>query len=407
MIRLALAGLLLATIPARAQDSQRSDLLERGRYLAVAGDCTACHTVPGGTPFAGGRAIDTPFGRLLTPNLTPDRETGLGAWSDDDFVRAMQHGIAPGDVHLYPALPYPYYTKVSRDDLLAIRAWLGTLDPVRNAVEVNQLPFPFEIRAELRAWDALFFKPGEFQPRPDKGADWNRGAYLVEGLGHCGGCHTAKNRLGGDETSHALQGGSLQDWYAPGLGADLRSGLGAWSADDIVAYLKTGSNGAQLASGPMAEVVTNSTSRMTGADLYAISTYLKDLPASQGEVRPVEISDPTMVQGRTLYLDNCGACHTSTGVGANGLFPRLQGSSAVQSPDPATLVRVVLQGTRAVATPGAPTGPAMPGFAWRLDDQQAAAVVTYIRNAWGNAAPAVTPASVNSARTRLARERAE
>src|SRR6185312_4962904 len=233
---------------------------ERGRYLVAAGDCQDCHTKAGGQPFAGDRAIQTPFGVIYSSNITPDHDTGIGAWSDDQFYRAMHQGIAANGDRLYPAFPYPWYTKVTREDTLAIRAYLNTLDPVRAEPPPNKLDWPLSYREVMRGWNELFLKEGEFSPDPKKSPEWNRGAYLVEGLGHCGACHTPTNFLGAAKTSERLQGGTLQDWYAPDLADDLRSGLGSWSDADIVAFLKTGRNDRTAAYGPMAEVITYSTS---------------------------------------------------------------------------------------------------------------------------------------------------
>ncbi len=383
-----------------AQDSRSFDRVERGRYLTVLGDCVACHTAPGGQAFAGGLALQTPFGTLLAPNITPDRDTGIGSWSDHEFVASLHEGRGRGGERLYPAMPYPAYTKMSRDDALAIRAYLATVAPVTNRVVSNQLPFPFSIRLAMVAWNELNFKPGRYQPHPDKSAEWNRGAYLVEGAGHCGTCHTPKTRLGGDKTASALQGGTLQGWFAPNLTTDPRKGLGSWSKDDIVQYLKTGGNSWTLASGPMAEAVAHSTSQMHDDDLAAIATYLKDSGkpgdrdgASATPTAPIAANTRQMQVGAAIYKDSCAACHKDSGAGEGGLLPRLAGNALVQSDDPTTLVRVVLQGSRAVATAALPTSPAMPAFDWRLDDAQVAAVLTYIRNSWGNAAAAV-PASV-------------
>ena len=268
------------------------DKIERGRYLAVLGDCVACHTTPGGKPFAGGAALETPFGALVGPNITPDVATGIGAWSEEDFWRAMHEGVARTGVRLYPAMPYPAYTKVTREDASAIWAYLRTLEPVHNAVQSNQLMFPFGVRRPATStWDLINFRPGVFEPDPTKSDVWNRGAYLVEGLGHCGTCHTPKNITGGDRGSEALQGALLQDWYAPDLTGDTRTGIGSWSMQDIVRYLKTGANSFDIASGPMAEAVENSTSQMTDADLLAIATYLKDRAARSASTATALASD--------------------------------------------------------------------------------------------------------------------
>jgi mono/diheme cytochrome c family protein len=251
--------------------------IERGHHLVDAGDCVACHTDPGGQKFAGGRPIETPFGTIFSPNITRDRETGIGAWSDADFYRAMHDGIAPDGTRLYPAFPYPYFTKLTRDDVMAIRAYLNTVPAVKHKTHRTQLDWPLNYRVTMRGWDLLFFKPGTFKPDPEKSAEWNRGAYLVQGAGHCGACHTPKNTLGADEKSKALRGGRFANWLAPEITNNMRTGTGSWSVDDIVEYLKTGRNKHSGASGPMGEVVANSTSKLPDSDLRAIATYIKDV----------------------------------------------------------------------------------------------------------------------------------
>jgi mono/diheme cytochrome c family protein len=402
------AGALLvfgaASVHAQNPDKQSFAVIEHGRYMATAADCTACHTVQGGQPFGGGGALETPFGILLAPNITPDVMTGIGGWSDGEFINALQNGIGHGGIHLYPAMPYTYYTKMTREDVIAIRAFLDTLQPVRNAVQANQLPFPFNQREAMLGWNELYFSPGEFKPNPGKSPEWNRGAYLVEAVEHCGLCHTPKNAMGGDEGSRAMQGSVLQNWYAPNLTGDRRVGIGDWTVDDIILYLKTGRNSYDIASGPMADAVSHSTSQLTDADLYAIAVYLKDLPPGGGEPpQPVSAQDPAMQRGQAIYGAQCAACHTMAGGGIVGLFPRLSGAPLVQQSQATSLIRVVLEGSRAVATDAAPTGPAMPSFAWRLSDADVAAVLTYIRNAWGNAAAPVSAGDVSSMRQTLRR----
>lgn len=392
------AALAAASSAALAADLPQADTVARGAYLATAGDCTACHTVPGGKPFAGGLRIETPFGVLLSANITPDRTAGIGAWSDDDFLRSMQQGLAPNGAHLYPAMPYPFFTHVTRTDLLAIRAYLATLEPVSEKVETNRLPFPFDIRASVAVWNALNFSAGEFSADPGRSAEWNRGAYLVNGLGHCGACHTPKNLMGGDKNSRPLAGGVLEGWYATPLDDDRRTGLGAWNIADIVSYLKTGWGGGQAASGPMALVVENSTSQMSDADLHAISVYLKDVVAPPSTVTPLDQASAPMRAGRALYLASCAACHTGAGDGVAGIAPKLAGSAVVQAAATDTLLDVVLNGVQAVATDAAPTAPAMPAFGWQLSDDQIAALLTYIRNDWGNAASAVSASDVRAKR---------
>jgi mono/diheme cytochrome c family protein len=377
---------------------------ERGRYLATVGDCAGCHTKPGGQDFAGGLPIETPFGTVIASNITPDKETGIGLWSDDDFVRAMTEGTRRDGAHLFPAMPYPYFSKMNRDDVLAVRAYLSTVQAVNNGIKADQLPFPLSVRGDMAAWNKLNFKPGVYQRDPDKSAQWNRGAYLVEGPMHCGVCHTPKNLAGGDKNDQRLQGYALQGWFAPDLTTDPRRGIGSWSGDDLVAYLKTGHNRFTAATGPMADVVTHSSNKMTDADLHAVATYLKDQPPpGEKSPEPVAASEPVMKLGAAIYADECSACHTPNGAGSANLFPRLAGSASVQSADPTSLIRVVLAGTQSVATDHAPTAPSMPAFAWVLDDREAAAVLTYIRNAWGNAAPTVSDSDIGEHRSDLAK----
>ena len=404
----ALALVLVASMAARAQnpDKQSFEVVEHGRYMATAADCTACHTAKsGGLAFAGGGALETPFGTLLAPNITPDVRTGIGGWTDDEFVNAVQNGVGHYGLHLYPAMPYTYYTKMTRADVLAIRAYLDTVQPVYNLVIANQLPFPFNQRDSMIGWKALYFQPGEFKPDSSQSAEWNRGAYLVEGTEHCGLCHTPKNAMGGDEGGRAMQGSVLQSWYAPNLTGNRRIGLGDWTIDDIVLYLKTGRNRFGMASGPMAEAVTHSTSHLTDADLRAMAVYLKSLPPGGGTLpQPISADEPKMLQGSAIYYNQCVACHGAQGQGIEGLFPRLAGAPAVQQGQATSLIRVVLEGARAVGTAGAPTAPAMPSFVWKLSDDDVAAVVTYIRNAWGNAAPGVQAGDVGNLRGSLHRE---
>jgi mono/diheme cytochrome c family protein len=399
-----LCGAALAACAAVADGIDKQDFrqVERGHYLTVAGDCTACHTLPGsGRDFSGGRPIETPFGLLLGPNITPDRETGIGAWTDDEFVDALTKGTGRNGQLLYPAMPYAYYTKLTRDDALAIRAYLNTVPAVYNPVRVNQLPFPFDIRATMLVWDQLFFTPGVFHPNPNKSAEWNRGAYLAEGLTHCGMCHTPKNFLGGDRNGEYLRGYALQGWFAPDITNDLRRGVGGWPVDEIAAYLKTGHNSTSAAAGLMAEMVNLSTSHLSDEDLKAIAVYLKDAPGGgAGETlsQPIKPDEKTMAIGGAIYADECGGCHMSDGKGTSGLFPALNASSVVQQRDPTTLMHVVLRGVRSASTAGAPTAAAMPQFDWVLTDDQVAAVLTYIRNAWGNEAGPVAATEVSKAR---------
>ena len=376
--------------------------IARGRALATVGDCVACHTATQGEAFAGGLSLTTPFGNIMTPNLTPDVATGIGRWSADDFARAMHEGIRPDGGHLYPAFPYTYYTKVTREDTDAIYAFLRSLTPVSNAVDRSTLPFPFSIRASMIGWNALFFTPGVFVPDDQKSATYNRGAYLVEGLAHCGACHTPMNAVGASRFSEAFQSNRLDNWTAPNITADSRLGLGKWSVDEIVTYLRTGQTKTSIASGPMAEVISNSTSKMPEQDLKAMAVYLKERGAA-GSAAPAAVSadDKRMVTGRAIFVDTCAACHTQTGAGIENIFPRLAGNPIVVQDDPTTLIRVIVTGARGSATDARPTAPAMPSLGYRLSDEQLAAVVTYIRNSWGNAAKPVVADDVGKVRAKV------
>ena len=385
--------------PAGAQDFQQ---IERGRYLAAAADCSGCHTdARDGRPYAGGRSIPTPFGKVLAANITPDRDTGIGAWSDAEFDAAVRSGKMPNGSRLYPAMPYPYYARMSKEDVQAIRAYLNTVAPVRHAVHSNQLPFPFNIRVTLRVWNALYFRPSVFRPDPGKPQSWNRGAYLVTGPGHCGACHTPKTPLGGDKNDKSLQGFVVQGWFAPDITSDARRGLGDWSPQDIVEYLKDGHNRFAGAAGPMGEEVTHGSSQMSHDDLLAIATYLKDQQGQAPQTPAVSISDPAMVAGAAIYQDLCSACHRNDGRGVPYLIPDLAGSASMASAMPTSIIRVVLNGARTVATKDEPTAPAMPSFKWQLTDAQVAAVATYVRNSWGHAAAAATADQVHKARKQL------
>src|SRR4051812_38785735 len=344
----ALALLICLSGAARAEGTQSFDRVERGRYLAILGDCAGCHTRPGGEPFAGGLALETPFGKLVAPNITPDTDTGIGHWTTEEFVSAVRQGRGHNGTRLYPAMPYPAYTRMSDEDVLALRSYFLTIAPVRNAVVSNQLPFPFNIRFSMLVWNAINFSPGRFQPNAEKSPAWNRGAYIVQGPGHCVTCHTPKNFLGGDKGDAGLAGANLQGWFAPNLTTDQRIGIGRWSKDDLVRYLKSGANSWTLASGPMAEAVSHSTSQMSDDDLTAIAEYLKDNSAPAAAASTAAPPANVMQAGAAIYKDNCAACHRDNGMGDGGLFPRLAGSALVQQDDPTTLMRVVLQGSRAV-----------------------------------------------------------
>lgn len=372
-------------LPVRAAaDQPNPDLLARGKYLATVGDCAACHTADGGQAFAGGLMLATPFGPISTPNITPDKQTGIGTWTDDDFYRALHTGIGKDGEHLYPAMPFPWYTKVTRDDVLAIKAYLFSLSPVNAPRKPSRLEFPFNIRAGLAAWDELFLREGTFKPDPGKSAEVNRGAYIVEGLGHCGACHNGNNLLGDTTMARGLQGGLITDWYAPNITSDVHDGVGKYSDDQLVTYLKTGvAPGMGVAAGPMAQTIHDSLGHLTDADLHAIVAYLKSTPAvaSYASTHETGFTGPDPI-GRSVYLNDCASCHQPNGEGIKDSVPSLVGSVSVLARGSEDVMRVVLGGIEARES-YAP----MPAIGVSMTDQQVAEVTNYIRQAWGNAAP--------------------
>ena len=407
-MRTILAGLLLCTalIVSDAHAQLKAELnaeptpedIARGKALTDAGDCASCHTADPAKPFAGGKRIDTPFGGIYSPNLTPDRDTGLGAWSDDEFYRALRFGVARDGSRYYPAFPYPNFTKLTRQDILAIRAYLATLTAVRNTPRAPELRWPLNYRVVMRGWNWLFFKPGILMPDQQKSAEWNRGRYLVEGAGHCGACHTPKNMFGADKSGQAYGGNRVAGMFAPRLDAAERSGLKSWSVEDIAEYLQSGRNGRSHAGELMSEVVVNSTSKMSDADVRAIAVYLKDLPAGRAEPKVTPPSPAQLAEGKKLYDGACIACHENDGSGAPRIYPPLPGNANLQSADALSTLRIVLDGAQTVTTPRAPNKGSMPAYAGKMTDQQIADVTNYIRNAWGNAAPEVTADQVAKAR---------
>jgi len=375
LVGLILAGCVTATGVTQTQ-------VQRGEYLARAGDCQSCHTAKGDPSalLAGGRRIDTPFGYMLTPNITPDRNTGIGRWSSDDFYRALHDGVNKRGEDMYPTMPYIHYTKVSRGDIDAIYAYLKTVKPVKNAIDINHLRFPYNQRLSLVAWRELYFHEGAFKPDLNRSAAWNRGAYLVEGLGHCSDCHSPRNSLGAVEKNKKFSGALLNNWYGPNLNSDMATGLGSWAVEDIATYLKTGAyRGKTTALGPMAEVVQTSTSHLNDADLKAMGEYFKSLTPDSHLIS----ADPKRQQGAKLYAGNCAECHQSNGRGISGAVPPLAGNGAVVAPDPSDVINVVLRGI-----PPRGTYVRMPSFAQHITDTQIAEIANYVRMSWGNAAPA-------------------
>lgn len=377
-------------------------LIERGRYLTTVGDCAACHTARDGAPFAGGHAVPTPFGNIPAPNITPDNETGVGQWTFADFWRALHEGKGRHGEFLYPAFSYTSYTKVTREDALAIFAYLKSLPPVHRPSATPELAFPYSVRSGLAAWRALYFRPGVYQPDPARSPEWNRGAYLVQGLGHCNECHAQRDALGGMPAQPPLSGGEIpaQDWYAPDLSTQAHGGLEGWSRQDIVQLLKTGQSARGSAFGPMAEVVSRSTQHMSDADLSAIATYLESLPPrpQPPAVDPAIDVTAMLHKGEEVYGKQCAGCHGKDGNGVAGVYPPLNGNSSVDEPTGINAVRVVLLGGFPPVTPGNPRPYSMPPFAQSLNDADVAAVVSYIRHAWNNHASPVLERDVGKYR---------
>jgi len=378
---------------------QNADQVARGQYLVRAGDCMSCHLRENGEPFAGGLGLNTPFGVIYSSNITADTQTGIGSWTNDQFYRAMHDGKGAHGEDLYPAFPYPWFRQTTREDDDAIFAYLKTTPPVHYTPPQNKLPF-YLFRSAVGGWNLLFFNTEDFQVDSAQSAEWNRGSYLVNGLGHCGACHTPKGALGGDKTKQQFQGGDLDNWIAPDLTANSRTGLGAWSAEDIAEYLKTGRNARAGAGGPMADVITYSTSLMNDADRRAIAVYLKSQAASPDKSPSAPDAD-AMKRGAEIYSDACSSCHFEDGVGQPGLFPPLGKNAMLQQSNPIAVEHLILAGTRIGTSPTRPSPLAMPSFAWKLNDQEVADVATYIRNSWGNKAEPVSASDVSKARKQL------
>jgi mono/diheme cytochrome c family protein len=378
---------------------QNADQVARGQYLVRAGDCMSCHLRENGEPFAGGLGLNTPFGVIYSSNITSDPNTGIGSWTADQFYRAMHDGKGAHGEDLYPAFPYPWFRLATREDDDAIFAYLKTTPPVNYTPPANKLPF-YLFRSAVGGWNLLFFNTEDFHADSSQSAEWNRGSYLVNGLGHCGACHTPKSALGGDKSKQEFYGGALDNWIAPDLTGNQRTGLGSWSLEDIAEYLKNGRNPRAAAGGPMAEVITYSTSLMNNADRRAMAVYLKSQPASPTKSTSTPDGD-AMKRGAEIYSDACSSCHFADGVGQTGLFPPLGHNAMLQQSNPVAVEHLILAGTRIGTSPSRPSPLAMPSFAWKLSDQEIADVATYIRNSWGNLAAPVPASDVAKVRKKL------
>lgn len=379
--------------------------VRRGEYVMRAADCAACHNGARGE-FAGGYPFDTDFGTILSSNITPDRQTGIGAMTERDFFDAVRHGQGSKGF-LYPAMPYTAYAKLTDRDMHDLWAYMSTVKPVSNAVDENGgMIFPFSMRLAMAGWDMLFYDRKPLAATPGKSPEWERGRYLVDGGGHCSACHTPRNLLGAESAGYYLQGGRIGYWYAPDLTGNDHFGLGKASVEEVAEYLKTGGDPTAIAAGPMAEAVEHSLQYLSDADIKAMAVYLKSLPASDKQ-RPdaIPATSPAMKRAALRYEVNCSACHGVKGEGMGNMTPAFAGNQALQSDDATSAIHVMLVGGRAASTHSKPTGAGMPSFAWKMDDRQIAETLDYIRNSWGNAAKPVSESEV--ARMRKAMKAAE
>lgn len=390
------ATALLALAPLTAH---ADDLVTKGAYLAKAADCVACHTAPGGQPFAGGRAFELPFGVLYSPNITPDPKTGVGGYSDDDWVRVLHDGVAPGGKHLYPAMPYASYSKMSREDALAIKAYVMSLAPVAATPPENRMKFPYNQRWTMVFWNAVNNPGKELKPDTSKPADWNRGAYLVEALGHCGECHTPRNFMQGLKGSKAFAGADIEGWHAYNLTSDKNAGLGDWSEAQLAQYLSSGhADGHGPASGPMAEAIENSLRFLTPDDIHAMVVYLKSLPAQSDGPPAVaaKVAPPSSnVEGAHLFVQACAGCHLPDGTGRQSPWAALAGAHSTGDVNGTNLVQILAHGSQMQTAQGQVF---MHSFTGGYTDAEMAAIANYTIGQFGGREGKVTPAQIKAAR---------
>lgn len=394
--------------------ASNKEQIERGGYLARAADCTACHTRTSDEPYAGGVAFSTPFGSLYAPNISSDPEHGIGDWSEAEFRRALKQGIAKGGVRLYPAMPYTAYTRLTDQDIAALWAYFQQVEPQDQPNKENELTWPFSWRIGMWFWNVAFFDEGSYEPDSSRSRTWNRGAYLVEGAGHCSSCHTPRNFAMAENTSESYSGAVVQGWHAPSLLSDENANLADWSVTDITQYLKIGYARDNASTGPMSEAIHNSLQYLDHADLHAMAVYIKSLRTgddgsqymaegvapSDGKSRPpadsngpraghisearasIGTADGRLSAGERLYIDNCQACHLQ-GQGMHPAFPALVDNSAVNGPNPTNVIHVILNGAQNVQTQHDPSILTMPNFDWRLNNAQVATLATYVRSTFG------------------------
>ncbi|WP_410014509.1 c-type cytochrome [Sodalis sp. C49] len=404
----ALPLLALALLPAAVNAAADSQPPGKGQYLATAGDCVACHTAAGGKPFTGGLKMSTPLGAIYSTNITPDKDTGIGDYRYEDFAKAVREGVAKDGHHLYPAMPYTAFARINDEDMHALYDFFMQQVPaVKQANRDSDIPWPLNMRWPLAAWNWVFHDDDAFKPDRGQSEEWNRGAYLVQGLEHCGTCHTPRGiafqEKALDQSDDAyLTGGTLEGWHAPNLTGTGKDGLGRWSADELAMFLKTGHTDTSAAFGSMTDVVEHSTQYLNDADLRAMAVYLKSLRPSAAAPAPYadDVTSAALIRGDMSkpgaqeYMDNCAACHRIDGRGYAKTFPALARNPVVLSDDPSSLISIVLHGGKMAVTRDAVTGLTMPDFGWRLDDKQAADLLSFIRGAWGNDAPAVSAGAV-------------
>ena len=411
---------------AAGPDGDSLALVDKGRYLAQAGDCVACHTAPGGTPFAGGLPLASPIGAIYSTNITPDRDSGIGTYTLNDFDRAVRHGIRADGDSLYPAMPYPSYARMSDEDVRELYAFfMHGVAPAKAQPHPRGIVWPLSMRWPLALWRKAFAPhPDDVAPDPHRYADASvaRGAYLVQGLGHCGSCHTPRaltlqEKALDESGTDYLAGGSIIDgWLAVNLRGNAADGLGAWSAADIVASLRTARDASHaVIGGAMNDAIVHSTQYLSDDDLKAISAYLKTLAPSAHSPSSFNPDPATAkalwqgvnaTRGAELYIDNCASCHRSDGQGYTQVFPRIADNSTVLAGDPSSVIRLILDGSQLPATRTAPSELAMPGFGWRLSDDDVAQLASFVRQSWGNQAPAVQAAQVRAIRGAIKNERA-
>ncbi|MFJ3487816.1 c-type cytochrome [Pseudomonas sp. NPDC090202] len=391
---------LLATCTVLNAFASDAAPMSKGEYLARAADCVACHVVPGGKPYAGGLEFKLPFGTIYSPNITADMETGIGSWTDDDFVSAVQSGVGKDGKHYYPAFPYTSYTLMPREDILAIKEYLFSLPPVKQKPPENKLSFPFNQRWGMMFWNVVFASSKRFEPDSKQSAEWNRGAYLVQGPGHCGECHTPRNLFQAMSSGRPLAGADIGNWHAYNISSDPTYGIGAWPEEALISYLGKGyASGYGGAGGPMTDAVEHSLKYLTPADLKAIAVYLKSAPAqAEGVARPTVAFNPAPLKpdlGSKLFNDNCVGCHLLDGSGRQSPAGGLAGLKTINDPTGKNLIATLLEGHTPLATRA---DQRMPHFGRGYNDTELAALSNFVLQRFGSANGRIEPEDVTKSR---------